>query len=207
MLQHRLLVQLHTYVCLMASPSEEDPHPREDDVPFTARVGGRSLSTPNALSFGSPSRSPLPRASVWWVGVAFGGVLGSGSQDPDMGSAGRDQGRLPWPRAEQRSLEGGQETPFPRPLPHPYLTPPGSGLLGRGWLESRAAREQSRCPTSLGGQLSPLGWGLGGDPDDHSLFERATAAMAGAQRTQPEPQARGKRRAGTLPGLRPDLGV
>ncbi|XP_059011102.1 GATOR complex protein NPRL3 isoform X6 [Mustela lutreola] len=64
MLQHRLLVQLHTYVCLMASPSEEEPHAREDEVPFTARVGGRSLSTPNALSFGSPSRSPLPRASV-----------------------------------------------------------------------------------------------------------------------------------------------
>uniref|UniRef100_A0A8C0SA70 GATOR complex protein NPRL3 n=1 Tax=Canis lupus familiaris TaxID=9615 RepID=A0A8C0SA70_CANLF len=57
MLQHRLLVQLHTYVCLMASPSEEEPHPREDDVPFTARVGGRSLSTPNALSFGSPTSS------------------------------------------------------------------------------------------------------------------------------------------------------
>ncbi|XP_059271857.1 GATOR complex protein NPRL3 isoform X6 [Mustela nigripes] len=64
MLQHRLLVQLHTYVCLMASPSEEEPHAREDEVPFTARVGGRSLSTPNALSFGSPSRSPLPPASV-----------------------------------------------------------------------------------------------------------------------------------------------
>ncbi|XP_041603230.1 GATOR complex protein NPRL3 isoform X2 [Vulpes lagopus] len=57
MLQHRLLVQLHTYVCLMASPSEEEPHPREDDVPFTARVSGRSLSTPNALSFGSPTSS------------------------------------------------------------------------------------------------------------------------------------------------------
>ncbi|XP_039079330.1 GATOR complex protein NPRL3 isoform X1 [Hyaena hyaena] len=57
MLQHRLLVQLHTYVCLMASPSEDEPHPREDDVPFTARVSGRSLSTPNALSFGSPTSS------------------------------------------------------------------------------------------------------------------------------------------------------
>ncbi|KAK2509073.1 hypothetical protein MC885_018069, partial [Smutsia gigantea] len=57
MLQRRLLVQLHTYVCLMASPSEDEPHPREDDVPFTARVGGRSLSTPNALSFGSPTSS------------------------------------------------------------------------------------------------------------------------------------------------------
>ncbi|KAF6271637.1 NPR3 like, GATOR1 complex subunit [Rhinolophus ferrumequinum] len=58
MLQHRLLVQLHTYACLMASPSEdEQPRPREDEVPFTARVGGRSLSTPNALSFGSPTSS------------------------------------------------------------------------------------------------------------------------------------------------------
>ncbi|XP_035939418.1 GATOR1 complex protein NPRL3 isoform X3 [Halichoerus grypus] len=57
MLQHRLLVQLHTYVCLMASPSEDEPHPREDDVPLTARVSGRSLSTPNALSFGSPTSS------------------------------------------------------------------------------------------------------------------------------------------------------
>ncbi|EPY85319.1 nitrogen permease regulator 3-like protein isoform 1 [Camelus ferus] len=57
MLQHRLLVQLHTYVCLMASPSEDEPRPREDDVPFTTRVGGRSLSTPNALSFGSPTSS------------------------------------------------------------------------------------------------------------------------------------------------------
>ncbi|KAM8780147.1 GATOR1 complex protein NPRL3 isoform 5-T5 [Rhynchonycteris naso] len=57
MLQHRLLVQLHTYVCLMASPSQDEPHPREDEVPFTTRVGGRSLSTPNALSFGSPTSS------------------------------------------------------------------------------------------------------------------------------------------------------
>uniref|UniRef100_A0A8D2HID8 GATOR complex protein NPRL3 n=1 Tax=Urocitellus parryii TaxID=9999 RepID=A0A8D2HID8_UROPR len=57
MLQHRLLIQLHTYVCLMASPSEEEPRLREEDVPFTARVGGRSLSTPNALSFGSPTSS------------------------------------------------------------------------------------------------------------------------------------------------------
>ncbi|XP_047693422.1 GATOR complex protein NPRL3 isoform X1 [Prionailurus viverrinus] len=57
MLQHRLLVQLHTYVCLMASPNEDEPHPREDDVPFTTRVSGRSLSTPNALSFGSPTSS------------------------------------------------------------------------------------------------------------------------------------------------------
>lgn len=82
MLQHRLLVQLHTYVCLMASPSEDEPHPREDDVPLTARVSGRSLSTPNALSFGSPSRCPLPRASVWWVGVAFGRYLGVAARIP-----------------------------------------------------------------------------------------------------------------------------
>lgn len=68
MLQHRLLVQLHTYVCLMASPSEDEPRLREDEVPFTARVGGRSLSTPNALSFGSPSRTTLPRASLWCGG-------------------------------------------------------------------------------------------------------------------------------------------
>nr|XP_044986298.1 GATOR complex protein NPRL3 isoform X3 [Jaculus jaculus] len=57
MLQHRLLIQLHTYVCLMASPTEEEPRLREDDASFTARVGGRSLSTPNALSFGSPTSS------------------------------------------------------------------------------------------------------------------------------------------------------
>ncbi|XP_029075673.1 GATOR complex protein NPRL3 isoform X4 [Monodon monoceros] len=57
MLQRRLLVQLHTYVCLMASPSEDEPRPREDDAPLTTRVGGRSLSTPNALSFGSPTSS------------------------------------------------------------------------------------------------------------------------------------------------------
>ncbi|XP_036135069.1 GATOR complex protein NPRL3 isoform X4 [Molossus molossus] len=57
MLQHRLLVQLHTYVCLMASPSQDEPRLREDEVPFTTRVSGRSLSTPNALSFGSPTSS------------------------------------------------------------------------------------------------------------------------------------------------------
>ncbi|XP_076998472.1 GATOR1 complex protein NPRL3 isoform X4 [Tamandua tetradactyla] len=57
MLQHRVLVQLHTYVCLMAAPSEEEARPRDEDVPFAARVGGRSLSTPNALSFGSPTSS------------------------------------------------------------------------------------------------------------------------------------------------------
>ncbi|XP_025130997.1 GATOR complex protein NPRL3 isoform X2 [Bubalus bubalis] len=57
MLQRRLLVQLHTYVCLMASPSEDEPRTREDDAPLATRVGGRSLSTPNALSFGSPTSS------------------------------------------------------------------------------------------------------------------------------------------------------
>ncbi|XP_075574457.1 GATOR1 complex protein NPRL3 isoform X7 [Pelecanus crispus] len=54
MLQHRLLIQLHTYVCLMVPPNEEDFRAQDEDMPFTARVGGRSLSTPNALSFGSP---------------------------------------------------------------------------------------------------------------------------------------------------------
>ncbi|NWR84493.1 NPRL3 protein, partial [Furnarius figulus] len=57
MLQHRLLIQLHTYVCLMVPPNEEDVRAQEEDMPFTARVGGRSLSTPNALSFGSPTSS------------------------------------------------------------------------------------------------------------------------------------------------------
>ncbi|NWJ07359.1 NPRL3 protein, partial [Crypturellus undulatus] len=57
MLQHRLLIQLHTYVCLMVPPSEEDFRAQDEDLPFTARVGGRSLSTPNALSFGSPTSS------------------------------------------------------------------------------------------------------------------------------------------------------
>lgn len=59
MLQHRLLIQLHTYVCLMVPPNEEDFRAQDEDMPFTARVGGRSLSTPNALSFGSPSTNTL----------------------------------------------------------------------------------------------------------------------------------------------------
>lgn len=59
MLQHRLLIQLHTYVCLMVPPNEEEFRAQDEDMPFTARVGGRSLSTPNALSFGSPSMSTL----------------------------------------------------------------------------------------------------------------------------------------------------
>lgn len=57
MLQHRLLIQLHTYVCLMVPPKEEDVRPKAEEVAFTARLGGRSLSTPNALSFGSPTSS------------------------------------------------------------------------------------------------------------------------------------------------------
>ncbi|NWW46249.1 NPRL3 protein, partial [Pedionomus torquatus] len=57
MLQHRLLIQLHTYVCLMVPPNEEDFRAQDEEMPFTARVGGRSLSTPNALSFGSPTSS------------------------------------------------------------------------------------------------------------------------------------------------------
>ena len=60
MLQHRLLIQLHTYVCLLVPPGEEEPGLREEELPPTARVGGRSLSTPSALSFGSPSKSPPP---------------------------------------------------------------------------------------------------------------------------------------------------
>lgn len=55
MLQHRLLIQLHTYACLMVPPKEDDCRARGEEPPFAARVGGRSLSTPNALSFGSPS--------------------------------------------------------------------------------------------------------------------------------------------------------
>lgn len=73
MLQHRLLVQLHTYVCLMASPSQDEPRLREDEVPFTTRVSGRSLSTPNALSFGSPSRNPFPGHQSGGEGGGGGG--------------------------------------------------------------------------------------------------------------------------------------
>lgn len=57
MLQRRLLIQLHTYVCLLVPPSEDDPGLRDEDPPLAARVGGRSLSTPSALSFGSPTSS------------------------------------------------------------------------------------------------------------------------------------------------------
>ncbi|XP_017284769.1 GATOR complex protein NPRL3 isoform X1 [Kryptolebias marmoratus] len=57
MLQHRLLIQLHTYVCLLVPPSEDEPGLRDEELPLAARVGGRSLSTPSALSFGSPTSS------------------------------------------------------------------------------------------------------------------------------------------------------
>ncbi|KAG2455859.1 NPRL3 protein, partial [Polypterus senegalus] len=57
MLQHRLLMQLHTYVCLLVPPAEEEPRLRDEELLLTTRVGGRSLSTPNALSFGSPTSS------------------------------------------------------------------------------------------------------------------------------------------------------
>ncbi|XP_034396161.1 GATOR complex protein NPRL3 isoform X2 [Cyclopterus lumpus] len=57
MLQRRLLIQLHTYVCLLVPPSEDEPGLRDEDPPLAARLGGRSLSTPSALSFGSPTSS------------------------------------------------------------------------------------------------------------------------------------------------------
>ncbi|KAM4698285.1 GATOR1 complex protein NPRL3 isoform 2-T3 [Rhinophrynus dorsalis] len=57
MLQHRLLIQIHTYVCLLVPPNEDATSSKDEDTPFAARVGGRSLSTPNALSFGSPTSS------------------------------------------------------------------------------------------------------------------------------------------------------
>nr|XP_046187442.1 GATOR complex protein NPRL3-like isoform X1 [Oncorhynchus gorbuscha]XP_046187443.1 GATOR complex protein NPRL3-like isoform X1 [Oncorhynchus gorbuscha] len=58
MLQRRLLIQLHTFVCLLVPPSEEEPGLlRDEELPLVARVGGRSLSTPSALSFGSPTSS------------------------------------------------------------------------------------------------------------------------------------------------------
>ncbi|KAL4659116.1 nitrogen permease regulator 3-like protein isoform X2 [Arapaima gigas] len=57
LLQRRLLIQLHTYVCLLVPPSQEEPSQWEEEPPLAARVGGRSLSTPSALSFGSPTSS------------------------------------------------------------------------------------------------------------------------------------------------------
>uniref|UniRef100_A0A673W3U7 GATOR complex protein NPRL3 n=1 Tax=Salmo trutta TaxID=8032 RepID=A0A673W3U7_SALTR len=65
MLQRRLLIQLHTYVCLLVPPSEEEPGLlRDEELPLVARVGGRSLSTPSALSFGSPSI--FTQLMIWW---------------------------------------------------------------------------------------------------------------------------------------------
>ncbi|XP_069839750.1 GATOR1 complex protein NPRL3 isoform X4 [Dendropsophus ebraccatus] len=57
MLQRRLLIQIHTFVCLLVPPKEDASSSKDEDTPFAARVGGRSLSTPNALSFGSPTSS------------------------------------------------------------------------------------------------------------------------------------------------------
>uniref|UniRef100_A0A3B3QCY1 GATOR complex protein NPRL3 n=1 Tax=Paramormyrops kingsleyae TaxID=1676925 RepID=A0A3B3QCY1_9TELE len=57
LLQRRLLIQLHTYVCLLVPPSEEDPGSWDEEPLLATRVGGRSLSTPSALSFGSPTSS------------------------------------------------------------------------------------------------------------------------------------------------------
>ncbi|XP_061702775.1 GATOR complex protein NPRL3 [Syngnathoides biaculeatus] len=60
MLQRRLLIQLHTYVCLMVPPAEDEPAYRDDELAPAARVAGgngRGLSTPSALSFGSPTSS------------------------------------------------------------------------------------------------------------------------------------------------------
>ncbi|XP_017310076.1 GATOR complex protein NPRL3 isoform X3 [Ictalurus punctatus] len=57
MLQRRLLIQLHTYACLLVPPSEEQPYPLEDEARTVNRVAGRSISTPTTLSFGSPTSS------------------------------------------------------------------------------------------------------------------------------------------------------
>ncbi|KAM9784883.1 GATOR1 complex protein NPRL3 isoform 1-T1 [Syngnathus typhle] len=55
MLQRRLLIQLHTFVCLMVPPAEDELTYRDDDLPPAARIGGGR--TPSALSFGSPTSS------------------------------------------------------------------------------------------------------------------------------------------------------
>lgn len=65
MLQRRLLIQLHTYVCLLVPPSEDEPSLRDEDLPLATRVGGRSLSTPSALSFGSPSTPSISLVSTF----------------------------------------------------------------------------------------------------------------------------------------------
>lgn len=65
MLQRRLLIQLHTYICLLVPPIEDEPSLRDEDLPLAARVGGRSLSTPSALSFGSPSTPWISLVSIF----------------------------------------------------------------------------------------------------------------------------------------------
>lgn len=65
MLQRRLLIQLHTYVCLLVPPSEDEPSLKAEDLPLATRVGGRSLSTPSALSFGSPSTPSISLVSTF----------------------------------------------------------------------------------------------------------------------------------------------
>uniref|UniRef100_A0A4W4DUZ0 GATOR complex protein NPRL3 n=1 Tax=Electrophorus electricus TaxID=8005 RepID=A0A4W4DUZ0_ELEEL len=57
MLQRRLLIQLHTYVCLLVPLSEEQAGPCDEELAVVGRTAARSLSTPAALSFGSPSTS------------------------------------------------------------------------------------------------------------------------------------------------------
>lgn len=119
MLQRRLLVQLHTYVCLMASPSEDEPRAREDDAPLATRVGGRSLSTPNALSFGSPSRASCPWASVWGGGGEHLGALGRGGW----------LGGPTWaPASEQGTVTGLHSSPCSH-SPHWAALPGGREVL------------------------------------------------------------------------------
>uniref|UniRef100_A0A4W4DTL3 GATOR complex protein NPRL3 n=1 Tax=Electrophorus electricus TaxID=8005 RepID=A0A4W4DTL3_ELEEL len=57
MLQRRLLIQLHTYVCLLVPLSEEQAGPCDEELAVVGRTAARSLSTPAALSFGSPTSS------------------------------------------------------------------------------------------------------------------------------------------------------
>lgn len=165
MLQHRLLVQLHTYVCLMASPSEDEPRQREDEVPFTTRVGGRSLSTPNALSFGSPSRSPLPRASICGgvgEGEHLGVHLGAVARKSDKGSAGNDQGtfirphmhtHLPFMWAARSSCRQPPLKEYRKPHSPTSLYFCTFSLLSRGLLKSRAACPSPSCYSQPGIKL------------------------------------------------------
>lgn len=163
MLQHRLLVQLHTYACLMASPSEDEPRPREDEVPFTARVGGRSLSTPNALSFGSPSRNPLPKAS----GLGGGGEhLGVEARRSDKGPAGNDTTpshghthmyihRPSWAAGSSCRQPPLKDRGPPRPPPCAFVALRKRPYL---WAPALSPRPGIRAHfmASLGGQLKPL---------------------------------------------------